>query len=386
MQSIETLALQTYENNIAYFKESQPKLLEMINVLSLAIENGDYTPRYDLEYVKDYFDVKELASGNYLYATSSTAVSKEFSSIINFKKNSYSYEGIPIYRSTSIVDRESDKGRGLEGIYPIMDYYLDNTKEDETMNSIEKFIFVGVALGLHITEITKKVKSKYYLIIEDDLELFRLSLFTTDYANLAKQSELHFAIADDDNLFLKTINPFLENAFFDNRYLKYAHFPTHSTNKLKQIQNAILSQAFISFQYKTELYKHLRPLEYSSDGYNVLNLSRHIQNDLLSSKPVILITSGPSFQKNIEWLKEHHERFIIVAVSSTLKVLHQHNITPNIVTHVDGFSSSMRHYEDFPIQEFLKNTLVGPCPCLPWPYSESWPAWWLLLVLWPTGG
>jgi len=362
MQSIETLALQTYENNIAYFKKSQQKLFEMINVLNLAIEKGDYTPRYDLEYLKDYFDVKELATGNYLYATSSSKVSKEFASIVNFKKNSYTYEGLPVYRSTDIQDRDSDKGRGLEGIYPIMDYYLDHTSDTDSMKSIEKFIFVGVALGFHISEIAKRVESKYYLIIEDDLELFRLSLFTTDYAGLARKSALYFAIADDDNLFLKTINPFLENAFFDNRYLKYAHFPTHSTNKLKQIQNAILSQNFISFHYKTELYKYLRPLEYLNDGYKVLNLSRHIKNDLLYSKPVLLITAGPSLEKNIEWLKENHERFIIMAVSATLKTLYKYGIKPTILTHVDGFSTSMKHYENIPVEEFLKNTLVilGP--------------------------
>lgn len=361
MQSIETIAVQTYQDNLAYFKESQPKLLEILNVISLAIENGDFKEHYALEYINEYFDVKELNSGNFLYSGNSNHISKEFSKIVNFNKDKYTFEGLPVYRSTNVNSADVKRAE-MGGILPLMDYYLDNTHEDDVMSSIDKFIFVGVALGLHIPIIDSAVKASEYLIIEDDLELFRLSLFTTDYAKLAKSAKLHFSIADDDHLFLITMLPFLDDSFFYNRFLKYAHFPTHSTNKLKQIQNAILSQGFISFPYKVELNKALRPLEYLSDKYNILNISKEIHNDFFSSHPVLLITAGPSLQKNIEWLKQNHKKFIIVAVSATVKILYKHNIVPNIITHIDGFTTSLKHYEDADVKNFLKDTMIvlGP--------------------------
>ena len=362
MQSIEALAIQTYQKNIEYFSSEQVELSKLLNILNLGIENGDYIPLYDLEYLDGYFDIKELSSGYYLYSGNSEHISKDFSKIVDFKKANYSYEGIPIYRSSNLKDRTSDKAKGLEGILPIMDYYMDNTKEEDSMVLIQKFIFIGVALGIHIPIIQGITKARDVLIIEDDLELFRLSLFTTKYYELSKNNTLIFSIADDENIFLSKMTPFLENNFFDNRYIKYAHFPSHSKHKLKQIQHAILAQNFITFQYKIELQKFLRPLEYINNGYKVLNLSTHINNDLFYKKPTILITAGPSLQKNIEWLKENHERFIIIAVSATLNVLHKHNITPTIITHLDGYGASLKHYNNIPIKKFLKHTLVilGP--------------------------
>jgi len=363
MKSIEEIALQTYQDNVAYIQEKHPNLMKMLDILNRAIENGDYIPRYDLEYLEGYFDVKELQSGHYLYSGNSEHISKEFSKSVNFKKDSYSFEGLPVYHHSAIADNNArDKARGMEGIYPIMDYYLNNSNENDVMTKIEKFIFLGVGLGLHIPIITAKITPKEYMIIEDDLELFRLSLFTTRYFELAKSSEIIFAIADDDNLFLASMHPFLENNFFENRFIKYAHFPTHSKYKLKQIQHAILSQNFITFQYKIELEKYLRPLEYINDGYRILNISHTIKNDLFSKKPTLLVTAGPSLKKNIEWLAQNHDKFIIVAVSATLKTLHTHKITPDIVTHLDGFEASLIHFEGFNIKEFLKKSTVilGP--------------------------
>lgn len=362
MQSIEELAIQKYHDNIEYFKTSHPNIIKLLDVINMAFEKGDMQPQYDLEYLDGYFDVKELSSGDFLYANNSNDISTDFSKIITLQKSSYSYEGLPVYHSKSISDMASDKANAMEGVYPIMDYVIDHTNESDSMKSVEKFIFVGVALGFHIEKLDAKLNAQEYLIIEDDLELFRLSLFTISYVELAKRSKLTFSIADDEQLFAETMATFLEVSFINNRYLKYAHFPTHSKEKLRQIQNAIMAQGFISFQYKAELEKNLRPLEYMNDGYKILNLSKPIENKLLGSKPVLLITAGPSFHKNIEWLKANHERFIIVAVSATLKTLYQNNIRPTVVTHIDGFSASLKHYESFPIKEFLKDSLIvlGP--------------------------
>lgn len=363
MQSIEDLAVQTYQNNLEYFKNQHPALIEKLNIFNASLENGQFAPKYDLEYMKSYFDVKELKSSNYLYGANSEDISKELTKQVNFKKDSNIFEGFPLYYNYEKNSKDfNDKDKGNEGIYPIMTYYLDNSKQTDEMKVIEKFIFIGVGLGLHLLSIDQKIKAEEYLIIEDDIELFRLSLFTTPYYELAKGSKLYFSVADDENIFLLTTNAFLENNFFKNRYLKYSYFPAHSDNKLKQIQNAITSQNFILFPFKTVLKKFLRPLEFINEQYNVVNLSKHFDESVFFNKPTLLITAGPSLKKNIEWLKQNHHKFIIIAISSTLNTLYENNITPDVVTHLDGFDTSVVHFENFPVQDFLKNTIFifGP--------------------------
>ena len=66
------------------------------------------------------------------------------------------------------------------------------------MKNLLKFIFCGVGLGFHIAEIQNKVKSSLIFIMEDNLEIFRLSLFTTNYQSISEQARLFFSIMDDD--------------------------------------------------------------------------------------------------------------------------------------------------------------------------------------------
>lgn len=363
MESIESKAIYTYQKNIEYFSTQQPELMKILSVLNHSLEDGQYPTSYDLEYIDSYFDVKQLQNHQYLYAQNSEKVSKEMADNINYQKDSFTFEGFPLYRVSKEKQKElDDRSEGFEDILPIMNYYVDNTAVSDTMKDIEKFIFIGTGLGLHITKIDEKINSKEYLIIEDNVEIFRLSLFTTEYYELAKHSKLYFSIADDENMFLITMKKFLRATFFNNRYLKYSYFPAHSNNKIKQIQNALATQGFAFFPYKQELKKYLRPLEYINDGYKILNVSRHIENKLFMNKPVLLLAAGPSFKKNLEWVKKNHNKFIVVAIAAVLNTLYEHGVKPDIVTHIDGYEGSMPLFKDIPTREFLKDTIIvfGP--------------------------
>ena len=363
MQDIELQAIKTYDSNMKYFSKQHSKLANKINKLNITIENGSYTPKYDLEYIKSYFDVKELKSKQYLYADDSNKISKELTKLVNYQKDSYTFEGFPIFKNYEDKELKANgTDEGYEGLFPIMSYYANNSSPTDEMKIIEKFIFIGTGLGLHLPLIDDNINAERYLIIEDNLELFKLSLFTTPYYQLAKNKTLHFSIAEDNNSFLTTVRSFLENSFFQNKYLKYSYFPAHSDTKIKQIQNAIATQYFIIFPYKTILRKVLRPLEFINDGYHVLNLTKHFTNSIFSTKPILLIAAGPSLGRHISWLKENHTKFILVAVSATLNTLYKNNIVPDIVTHIDGFYASVDHYDNFPAKDFLKDSifLAGP--------------------------
>lgn len=359
MEFIEELAIQTYLKNLEYFSQKHTELFKKLMFFNVSLEDGSYRAQYDLEYIHGYFDVKQLNSSHYLYAQNSELLSKKIADNVNYIKNSYIFEGFPLYRvPDEKLSHLDDRSEGFEDIFPIMRYYLENTTESDTMKEIEKFIFIGTGLGLHISQIDNKIKSKEYFIIEDDIELFRLSLFTTSYYKFAEHSLLYFSVADDENVFLITIKSFLKNTFFNNRYLKYSYFGAHSDNKIKQIQNALSTQSFAFFPYKQELKKYLRPLEYINDGYKILNISKHFDKSLFDNKPVLLLAAGPTFKKHIEWVKKNHHKFIIVAIAAVLNTLYEHNIKPDIVTHIDGYEGSLPLFDGIPTQEFLKDTII----------------------------
>ncbi len=359
MESIENAAVERYQKNLVYFSKQQPELMKKLTLFNNSLEDGSYCATYDLEYINGYFDVRQLATSHYLYTQNSELISKDITDKVNYKKDSYTFEGFPLYRvPDEKLSELDDRSEGFEDIFPIMRYYIENSNEYDLMKQIEKFIFIGTGLGLHISQIDNKIKSKEYLIIEDDIELFRLSLFTAPYYKLSEHSMLYFSIADDENFFLITARSFLRNTFFYNRYLKYSYFAAHSENKIKQIQNALSTQDFAFFPYKQLLKKYLRPLEYINDGYKILNISKHFDKSLFNNKPVLLLAAGPTFKKNISWVKKNQDKFIIVAIAAVLNTLYEHNIKPDIVTHIDGYEGSLPLFDGIPTKEFLKDTII----------------------------
>jgi len=70
--------------------------------------------------------------------------------------------------------------------------YGDN-KVKEVKKS-KKIAFLGTGLGTHITSILRALKPKKILIIEEDIQVFRCSLYVTDYEALSEISKIKFSI------------------------------------------------------------------------------------------------------------------------------------------------------------------------------------------------
>lgn len=359
MEHIEEKAYDTYLKNIEYFNKEQKHVAKILAVFDKALNSGDYAPTIDLEYKDGYFDVKNLDSNQYLYGGDSNEISTKLKNSVDWNKGHQTFEGTPLYNiPDELLKNPLEDFKVVEGVLHIMKYYALNAIYKSNMIDIDKFIIIGTGLGMHIPMIDEKVSPKQYMIIEDNVELFKLSLFTTEYYKLAQRAKLFFSIADDENSFIQIMNAFLENQFFYNRYIKYIKFPTHTEDKIKQIQNALITQPYIFFPYKATLFKYLKPLEYMNDGYRLLNVGGNFSNSIFKDKPVIVLAAGPSLIENIEWLKANHHKFIIIAISTILNTLHKHNVKPDIVTQLDGGDTSLKFYENVMDDGFLDNAAM----------------------------
>lgn len=364
MQEIQIKAMQTYEKNLNYFVTNEPKLLKKIQMFD--IQELALKPKYELQYKDGYFDVIELSSGSFLYGRDSNEYAKEVAKDVNYDKTTSLFEGMQDWITTQedlkhIKKLREDESNRLNDVFMIMHEAMKIAPRTTLMKEIDKFIFIGTGLGTHIVEIHNKIHASEYLIIEDDIELFRLSLFVTPYYELAQNATLKISVAEDDNLFLVTMTHFLEGSFYNNRYLKYFKFPAHSDEKIKVMQTSLGSQGHHIFPYGVRLEKSLRPLRRISNGYKTLNISQKFSENIFEKNPALIIASGPSFKKNIDWVKEHAKNFIIIAVSSSLKTLQKNGIKPDIVTHIDGFddvgNSCMPLFDGIDIDGFLKDTI-----------------------------
>lgn len=168
-----------YFKNLNYLKKNHPKVFEKVDKLSKAIENNTYQETYSLEYKEEgYFDILNLKTNKFLYNVNSYIEADLRKERMDFSQNS----SLNLLRINPFENNFALM-EGLGEIRPFVEY-LNRKIDFKNINfsKIFKIIYIGTGLGLHIYEIHKKIDAHSTLIMEDNLEIFRLSLFTTDYS------------------------------------------------------------------------------------------------------------------------------------------------------------------------------------------------------------
>lgn len=74
-------------------------------------------------------------------------------------------------------------------------------------------------------------------------------------------------------------------------------------------------------------------------------------NGKFSGYTAVIISPGPSLEKNIEYLKQINGKAIIIAGSHSLQYLREKDIIPHIILHVDPNVSIDHYFEDFELEK-----------------------------------
>ncbi len=360
MNAIEQKAIEIFQNNLDYFAKEQPNLYKKIDILNQAIESGAYNEKYSLEYINDSFDVLEIKSNHYLYNKNSTDYSKLLLKQINYKKSD---SVIETFYNQNVSEEQVKYWDGkvpitdpLYATAKIIHYANSVTSKKDEMKYITKFIFAGIGLGLHINNVIMYTKASYVFILEDNLELFRLSLFTTDYSELSTKTKLFFSIMDNEHDFKESFGDYFMSAYNNNHYLKYVTFSQNDISKIKEIQKYIITSQYLSFPYSSHLKELLKAPEYLIQNYPFINTSIIHSDSPFANKPVLLIASGPSLGNNEKWLQMNKEKFFIVTVLSSVKTLYKLGVKPDVVVHIDSQARSINLLDGVNITDFFDNT------------------------------
>lgn len=340
----------TFQKNITYLQEHQKELYDKIAGLDSAVEQGLYQNRYELVIDNDSFEAIELANGKKFYNGSSYEYAANVAESVSLKKDENVFESF----KKLTLGRQT---KYLQDVEPILEYIQTHLSKPQEFEKIYKFIFFGTGLGTHIESVDEKLKASAYLIVEDDLELFRLSLFVTPYYEIAKTAHLFFSVFETVEEFQHSAQKFINYNLHMNHYIKFFHMRSHAEDKIKTFHLRVISQTHQIFFYKDILSQYLKPLSYMEQHYKFLNMLEPYTQTSLGKKPVLMLAAGPSFKKNIEWVRENQNKFIIVALSSILNTLENEGITPDIVTHMDGFESSAAHFTKLRSLKFLQESI-----------------------------
>nr|WP_321267005.1 6-hydroxymethylpterin diphosphokinase MptE-like protein [uncultured Sulfurimonas sp.] len=361
MQSVEDKAIDNYNSNMKFFEKEHSRLYKMLIALETLLNEAKYPQKYELEYKNGYFDVLEISSGNYLYNQNSKDYSKKIVDEISFKKNEQVFESSYnfIYDDNSIeLLKDADAFFPHATTAPIIHYHKLNTNTSMNMNRIYKFIFLGVGLGLHIKDIVEKTKADIILITDNDIELFRLSMFTCNYKEALENKKVFFSIAQTSIELAHTFGSFFENAIIRNHYLKFCLFSSKDEPTIKQIQQAILIRPEKCYSHSRLLHKSKNILKRIAKDYKFVNLHKKELENFFDDKPILVLAAGPSLNAQKEWLQQNYKNFIIIAPLAALKTLYKLDIPADIVVHIDENEPlAKRELDSFENKDYFQNTI-----------------------------
>ena len=308
--------LKRYQNNLDFIHQYDFKLYNQLLDLEKKLEKNQ---RYFLEH-NGCFNIYDKVEKRYLLQ-SDTIYDAKYKA---FQLDNSIKQSICLIQ-TNKIRMKKHFNYGINS-YKFINQYINKIDFNNLKLKKYKFIFFGTILGEDVKLIVKKIKASSILFCEEDIELFRLSLFIVPYYKLIKNFKLYFAIGDG---FIEKFEIFYNNNYKYNHYLKY-HLVSNSSS-LDKILSYVDINNPLMYSFSEYLGSYKRGLHYLNNGCKLLKF-----NNLLDGKKILYLGAGPSLEKEIEFVKKSQKRFIIVVVAATIKLLYKHNIRPDVIITIDG--------------------------------------------------
>ncbi|KGG79986.1 hypothetical protein Y919_08865 [Caloranaerobacter azorensis H53214] len=229
------------------------------------------------------------------------------------------------------------------------------------------FIVFGMGIGYHIFELSKLLgENNKILIIEPSISIFRKSMEISDWTDLMKKGKIFFFVGEDIELIDQFYNRHINELNVSNiEFLVFSHYDKFFpeiyrgvVKRLKEcieyIQVSICTLKYFSNQLNYNLFKNLKEI---IKGNNIKLLKNKFKDI-----PAIIVSAGPSLDKNIRQLKEAQNRAVIIAGGRTLKPLLDNDINPDIVVSLDPARA---------VYELIKDNLDKEIPLVTTVISQS---------------
>lgn len=318
IEEIQNTMFLIYSKNLNFFKNDYPEIY--MKILDLEKKN---IYEYSIDFINNHFD------------------------LVN-NKNEYIYNCDPYYdaeyrlkninegSSFSLIktDKEYDQVKTYDfriDPYAILNNYIEIIKNKNVCIN-QKCIFLGSILGLHISSIVKESDFKIFLIIEDNLEIFRLSMFLNDYEDISIKKKIFFMI-NEKNKSDKIIDLLQISPEYNNK-IRFELASEKDFYLIEEVLNIFLQENEINYPFSEYLISYIRGITYIKNNYNLLKLNTSYS--ILKGHRILFLGGGLSFEKEIDFIIRNKNNFLIVCVAAVLKILEKYDIVPIIIITSDS--------------------------------------------------
>ncbi|MBE6068671.1 MAG: motility associated factor glycosyltransferase family protein [Clostridium lundense] len=208
------------------------------------------------------------------------------------------------------------------------------------------FIVFGIGTGEHILQLLKNIsKSNKILIIEPDNNILSLIHSMECYKTIIEDKRVVVSPYDENRIAV-IYQVFIEEFNINNiKLMVYANYDkVYSAELLKCyeklksfIQSSIININTTKY-FAKQLFKcFINNIKYISKS-TIINDFK----DIYRGKPAIIVSAGPSLEKNIEQLTNVKDNFVVFSGGRTISALKKVDVIPDVVAVVDSGENSYR--------------------------------------------
>ena len=261
-------------------------------------------------------------------------------------------------------------------------YMYENPLKD-TQNQLESFekaysrygsLFIyGLGNGVLLKEILQNQTHKTIVVFEPEIEIIYIVLHLIDFSKelfssrlVIASSELftpthYYAISQMKDVLnhARVYNLYINCSFYDTYHADMSKINENITSvfmhRLKEIGNDS-TDALIGINYTTA---HI------PDMIESIPLKNIIKERAKKTKTAIIVSTGPSLNKQLELLKQVQNHATIISVDSSYPILKAHGIKPDYVTSIERVEWTSEFFNSEPSEFdkdiiFLTATLTHP--------------------------
>ena len=260
---------------------------------------------------------------------------------------------------------------------PLHKKYLEKIASDfETFKKDEKIlikdkeslyflIIYGVGLGFHIEKLLEKINIKNIILVEENIEFLIASLYTVDWEEIFKKSNIKIVLGKDHNKLANATVSYIRqiNETYSYRVFFYIHYGSKNIKKFKnELKNLIFEENAKWGFFDDELESIKNTLINIKNRVPIYTGKSKIKNTL----PLFIVASGPSLEYSLDFIKEYQNSAMVFSCGTALRPLLKNDILPDFEIVIERMKNTYDSLlENASVDELKNIKIIGVNPIYP---------------------
>lgn len=223
-------------------------------------------------------------------------------------------------------------------------------------------LIYGLGLG-YLFQVCSLKSNGTVILYEPDLNIFRIAFTLVDFSNDINKANIYLTDNMEDvasAIYKKSGTKNFPQLLSLNSQREFN--PESFQDLVRNLQDLIGSYTLDLKYTKEKFFPSLKFLLRNIP--NVIKETPLVNfKDSYKGKTAVIVSAGPTLDRNIESLKKNREKYILFVVGTAAKTLHRHNIKPDFLCSIEIYNSS-KHLTDIDLSETILITEPYSCSAI----------------------